>query len=54
MERDILIDLKEKSFATRNIAEKRQIINLGRPTPAISKKIGIRSCPSPGEKLYCW
>ena len=67
MERDIVLDLKEKSFGQRNIAEKREIIKSGRPTPLLKNKIGTRSfqirwyeqidwlCASVSEeKLYCW
>ena len=67
MENDIIINLKEKSFARRNIAEKREIIKSGRPNPFLKTKIGTRSfqirwyeqiewlcASSPEERLYCW
>ena len=67
MEKDIVLDLKEKSFGLRNIAEKLEIIKSGRPTPLLKTKVGTRSfqtrwyeqidwlCASAiQEKLYCW
>ena len=67
MENDIVLDLKDKSFACRDIAGKRGIIKEGRPTPVLLKKVGRRSfqskwydqidwlCASKSEeKLYCW
>ena len=67
MENDIIFYLKQKSFALRSIAEMREIIKLGRPTPHLKTKVGTRSFPirwyeqndwlcasSSEEKFYCW
>ena len=64
---DIVADLKHKPFEKRNIAEKKEIINNGRPTPALTNKFGTRSFQSKWyeqldwlcgcavtDKLYCW
>lgn len=39
MEKDIVLDIKNKSFGTRNIAEKREILRAGRPTPVLKTKV---------------
>ena len=67
MERDLVLEIKEKPFGQRNIAEKREIIRHDRPTPALNTKVGSRAfqatwyqqidwlCGSSyTEKLYCW
>ena len=62
MENYIIFDLKQKSFALRSLAEKREIIKLGRATPHLKTKIDTRSfqirwyeqidwfCASPSEE----
>ncbi|XP_076057610.1 zinc finger MYM-type protein 1-like [Oratosquilla oratoria] len=67
MEKDIVLDIKNRPFGARNIAEKREIIRAGRPTPSLKTKVGTRTfqikwyeqidwlCASSiTEKLYCW
>ena len=67
MEKDLVLDIKNKTFGARNIAEKREIIQTGRPTPTLKTKVGTRKfqinwyeqidwlCASQvTEKLYCW
>ena len=62
-----MLDLKNKSFGQRNVAEKREIIKVGRPTPLLVNKVRTHSfqskwfneidwlCASKSEeKLYCW
>ena len=64
---DIVLDLKNKSFGQRNVAKKREIIKVGRPTPLLVNKVRTHSfqskwfkdidwlCASKSEeKLYCW
>ncbi|XP_076054442.1 uncharacterized protein LOC143033123 [Oratosquilla oratoria] len=66
MEKDIVLDIKNRPFGARNIAEKREIIRAGRPTPSLKTKVGTRTfqikwyeqidwlCASSiTEKLYC-
>ena len=39
---DIVLDIINKPFGTRNIAEKREILRVGRPTPFfLENKVGI-------------
>ncbi|XP_076030426.1 zinc finger MYM-type protein 1-like [Oratosquilla oratoria] len=67
MEKDIVLDIKNRPFGARNIAEKREIIRAGRPTPSLKTKVGTRTfqikwyeqidwlCASSiKEKFYCW
>ena len=35
-----MLEIKEKPFGQRNIAEKREIIRHDRPTPALNTKVG--------------
>ncbi|XP_076062468.1 uncharacterized protein LOC143037799 [Oratosquilla oratoria] len=43
MEKDIVLDIKNRPFGARNIAEKREIIRAGRPTPSLKTKVGTRT-----------
>ncbi|XP_076061432.1 zinc finger MYM-type protein 1-like [Oratosquilla oratoria] len=67
MEKDKVLDIKNRPFGARNISEKREIIRAGRPTPSLKTKVGTRTfqikwyeqidwlCASSiTEKLYCW
>jgi len=43
MEEKVVVRYKKKSFATRNIAEKREIIRAGGPTTALKTKVDTRT-----------
>lgn len=64
---DIVFDLKNRPFSVRSYAEKKEIVETGRPTPSIDKKRGDRNfqtswydnldwlCASKTDNnLYCW
>jgi len=42
-EEKVVVRYKKKSFATRNIAEKREIIRAGGPTTALKTKVDTRT-----------
>ncbi|OAF66343.1 Zinc finger MYM-type protein 1 [Intoshia linei] len=67
MANDIIQDLKIRPFVKRNLIEKKNIIDVGRPTPTLTNKINKRGFQSrwygrldwmcgsiTNEKLYCW
>ena len=53
-ESDIIIDLKQKSFSQRSVAEKNEIIKSGRPTPELKNKVGSRSFQTQWYKNIDW
>lgn len=67
MEKDRVLEIKNKPFGQRSNIEKREIVKQGRPTPRLKTKVGSRifqarwydqidwlCASSSTEKLYCW